>query len=217
MKRLLIPFGFLFTLLLSGCSAVRLESSEKNPDIVLFQANKVLIVGMSRDPGARTAFESRLQRAFNAEGIEAVRSLDVFDVRFTESERSEAELDEVEQRLIDLDFDAILITRVIGSETRTTLREKIQEIDASYDRFSEDYLLHQGVYYDRNYYELATEYYTETALYCICQGKERNLIWKASMLVSDPSNVDQVVKEYTGLLLEEMERLQLIFGTDSLK
>ncbi|MFM1878250.1 MAG: hypothetical protein RLZZ241_1116 [Bacteroidota bacterium] len=214
MNRLPLVFGLLIVLMLSACSAVRLESSEKNPEIVLFHANKLLIVGMSRDPGARNAFESRLQRAFNAEGIEAVRSLDVFDVRFTESERSEAELDEVDQRLIDLDFDAVLITRVIGSETRTTLREKIQEIDASYDRFSEDYLLHQGVYYDRSYYELATEYYTETALYCICQGKERNLIWKASMLVSDPTNVDQVVKEYIGLLLEEMERLQLILGTD---
>lgn len=214
MKRIVLILAILPTLLLTACGAVRLESSEKNPDIVLFHAKKLLIVGMSRDPAARKAFETRLQKAFTAEGIETVRSLDLFDVAFTESERSEAELDAVEQRLIDQDFDAVLITKVIGSETRTTLRTRIQEVGASYDRFSEDYLLHQGLYFDRNYYELATEYYTETALYCICEGKERNLIWKASMLISDPTNVDRVVKEYIQLLLEEMEQLQLILGTD---
>jgi hypothetical protein len=214
MKRIVSLLLLLPLLLFTACSAVRLESSEKNPDIVLFNANKILVVGMSRDPGARKAFETRLQKSFNAEGVEAVRSLDVFDVSFTESERSEEELDEVEQLLIDRDFDAILITKVIGSETRTTLRRRIQEVGESYDRFSEDYLLHQGIYFDRNYYELATEYYTETALYCICEGKERNLIWKASMLVSDPSNVDRVVREYVALLLEEMKNQQLIFGTE---
>lgn len=193
---------------------MRLESSEKNPEIVLFHANKLLIVGLSRDPGAREAFETRLQKAFSKEGIEAVRSLDLFDVEFTESERSEAELDEVEQQLIEKDFDAILFTKVVGSETHTTLRKRIQEVGESYDRFSEDYLLHQGIYYDRDYYELATEYYTDTSLYCICEGKERNLIWRASMLISDPANKDQVIKEYVDLLMQEMERLQLVIGTE---
>lgn len=204
----------LLSVVLSGCSAVRLESSEKNPEIVLFHANKLLIVGLSRDPGAREAFETRLQKAFAKEGIEAFRSLDLFDVEFTESERSEAELDVVEQQLIEKDFDAILFTKVVGSETHTTLRRRIQEVGESYDRFSEDYLLHQGIYYDRDYYELAAEYYTDTSLYCICDGKERNLIWRASMLISDPTNKDQVIKEYVDLLMQEMERLQLILGTE---
>jgi hypothetical protein len=214
MSRILSILIAFSTVLLAGCSAVRLESSEKNPEIVLFHANKLLIVGLSRDPGAREAFETRLQKAFSKEGIEAVRSLDLFDVEFTESERSEAELDEVEQQLIEKDFDAILFTKVVGSETHTTLRKRIQEVGESYDRFSEDYLLHQGIYYDRDYYELATEYYTDTSLYCICEGKERNLIWRASMLISDPANKDQVIKEYVDLLMQEMERLQLVIGTE---
>ena len=210
----LLTLSAALALLVSGCSSVRLESSEKNPDIVLFHSNKLLVVGMSADPAAREAFESRLQDAFQARGVETVRSIDLFDVAFTESERSEQELDEVERQLLDRDFDAILLTKVIGSETRTTLRKKIREVGESYDRFSEDYLLHQGIYFDRSYYELATDFYTETSLYCICEGKERDLIWRAGILISNPRNIDKVVSDYVGMLLKEMENLQLILGTE---
>ena len=210
----LLALSATLALFLSGCSSVRLESSEKNPDIVLFHSNKLLVVGMSSDPAAREAFESRLQDAFQTRGVETVRSIDLFDVAFTESERSEQELDEVERQLLDRDFDAILFTKVIGSETRTTLRKKIREVGESYDRFSEDYLLHQGIYFDRSYYEIATDFYTETSLYCICEGKERDLIWRAGILISDPRNIDKVVREFIGMLLKEMESLQLIIGTE---
>ena len=201
-------------LLLAGCSSVRLESSVKNPDIVLFHSSKLLVVGMSSDPTSREAFESRLQRAFQSEGVETVRSIDLFDVTFTQSERSEEELDQFERQLLDKDFDAILFTKVIGSETRTSLRKKIREVGESYDRFGEDYLLHQGIYYDRSYYELATDFYTETSLYCICEGKERNLIWRAEIEIANPRDIDKVVNDFIGVLLDEMENLQLIIGTE---
>jgi len=210
----LLALSASLALVASGCSSVRLESSEKNPEIVLFHASKLLVVGMSSDPAARDAFESRLQDAFRDKGVETVRSIDLFDVAFTESERSEQELDAFERQLLDKDFDAVLFTKVIGSETRTTLRKKIREVGESYDRFTEDYLLHQGIYFDRSYYELATDFYTETSLYCICEGKERNLIWRASILVSDPPDIRKVVKDYVEVLLDEMERLQLIIGTE---
>ena len=210
----LLTLSAALALLVSGCSSVRLESSEKDSDIVLFHSNKLLVVGMSSDPASREAFESRLRDAFQARGVETVRSIDLFDVAFIESERSEQELDEFERQLLDRDFDAILLTKVIGSATRATLRKKIREVGESYDRFSEDYLLHQGIYFDRSYYELATDFYTETSLYCICEGKERDLIWRAGILISNPKNIDKVVSDYVGMLLKEMENLQLILGTE---
>ncbi|HSR60101.1 MAG TPA: hypothetical protein VLL47_05065 [Robiginitalea sp.] len=210
----LIALASGLAILLTGCSSVRLESSEKNPDIVLFHASKLLVVGMSSDTASREAFESRMQNAFQSQGVETVRSIDLFDVAFTHSERSEEELDRFERELLDKDFDAILFTKVVGSETRASLRKKIREVGESYDRFREDYLLHQGIYYDRSYYELATDYFTETSLYCICEGKERNLIWRAGIEISNPRDIDKVVKDYVEVLLAEMENLQLIIGTE---
>lgn len=210
----LIALASGLAILLTGCSSVRLESSEKNPDIVLFHASKLLVVGMSSDTASREAFESRMQNAFQSQGVETVRSIDLFDVAFTHSERSEEELDRFERELLDKDFDAILFTKVVGTETRASLRKKIREVGESYDRFREDYLLHQGIYYDRSYYELATDYFTETSLYCICEGKERNLIWRAGIEISNPRDIDKVVKDYVEVLLAEMENLQLIIGTE---
>ena len=205
---------FVLTLFLSSCSSVRLESSYKDPDIVLFHSNKLLIVGMTRDLSARMAFETQLQELFEEEGVETIRSIDLFDVSFTESERSEEELDQVEQQLLDKDFDAILFTKVLGSETRTSLRRKIGELEKTYEGFGEDYLLHQGIYYDRNQYEASTDYYAETSLYCICVGKERNLVWRSEILIANPRNVKKAVKDYIELITEEMESNQLILGTE---
>jgi uncharacterized protein YceK len=207
------PILFLaICLILSGCSSVQIVTSYKDPDTVLFQSNKLLVVGMAQDMGARQNFETKLQTVFEKEGTETIRSVDLFDVAFTEYERTEEELDQVEQQLLDKDFDAILLTKVIGSETRTSLRRKIKELGQSYEGFREDYLLHQGVYFDRDYYETATDYFAETSLYCICVGKERSLIWRSVIHITDPKNLDRVVKEYIDLITDEMESQQLILG-----
>ncbi len=46
----------LFSLMLMGCSSISLVENWKNPDIVLFNANKVLIVGMAQDKNNRENF-----------------------------------------------------------------------------------------------------------------------------------------------------------------
>jgi hypothetical protein len=47
-----------------------------------------------------------------------MRSLDVFDINFTDSRKTEKEHDNVEQSLLDKDFNAILFTKIVGSENR---------------------------------------------------------------------------------------------------
>jgi len=51
-------------LLLMGCSSTSLVTNWKNPDIVIFDANKVLIVGMTPNNEARIKFESKLKGEF---------------------------------------------------------------------------------------------------------------------------------------------------------
>jgi hypothetical protein len=144
------PFAMLalwVALLAASCAGVHLEGSYKNPDVVLFHANRVLIVGMTPEATAREKFESRLQTSFEKQGVDAVRSIDLFDVAFTASERTEAELDRVEQQLLDKDFDAILFTKLVDVETRQSLGRQLREMGKAYDRFRDDYLVHQGIYY----------------------------------------------------------------------
>jgi hypothetical protein len=94
---------------------VSLVENCKNPDIVLFDAQKVLIVGITNNEDARIKFENELKKEFDKRDVESMRSLDVFDLNFTDSRKTEKELDYFEESLLDKDFDAILLTKIIGS------------------------------------------------------------------------------------------------------
>lgn len=207
MKKLLL---FLLTGLM-GCSSTEMVENWKNPDIVIFDANKVLIVGISNNGKARASFETKLQKQFEARNIEAVRSLDVFDVNFTDSRRTEKELDDFEQSLLDKDFDAILLTKIVGSESRQSFMKSMDDLYNSQEGFSEDYRRHQGIYYEDEFYETHTVYNAETSLYCICVGKERSLIWRGSVDILDPDKVEKTIKDYVRLIVVAMEEQDLIF------
>lgn len=201
----------LLALFLIGCSSTNLVTNWKNPDIVIFDANKVLIVGMTNNEDARVKFETRLKKEFTKRDIESFRSIDLFDVEFTSSERSEEELSEVEQQLLDKDFDAILFTKVVGSESKKTFRRKMNELDEFITSFRDDYLSNQPIYYDEGYYEQFTVYNAETSLYCICVGKERELIWRGNIDIMNPNNVEKSVDDYVKLVVFALEQQDLIF------
>lgn len=198
-------------LLIFGCSDVSLVENWKNPDIVLFDAQKVLIVGMTSDEDARTKFENGLKKEFDKRDVESMRSLDVFDVNFTDSRKTEKELDYFEESLLDKDFDAILLTKIIGSETRQSLKKTMNQLNNSKDGFNEDYRRHQNIYYEDEYYENFTVYNAETSLYCICSGKERSLIWRGSIDIMDPKNIEKTIDDYVELVIMAMEEQDLIF------
>lgn len=201
---------FLVTLLL-GCSSAQIVSNWKNPEIVVFDAYKVLVVGMTPNEEGRKLFETKLVREFKREGVEAMRSIDLFDVEFTNTPRTEAELDAVEQQLLEKDFDAILFTKILGSETRQSLRERVADAESYYAHFRDDYLTHQDIYYDVDYYDEFPVYHAETSLYCICVGKERDLIWRSAIDITDPTNIRKTVDDYIELVVTVMREQDLIF------
>lgn len=207
MKKLIV-FAIL---IIVGCSDTALVENWKNPDIVLFDANKVLIVGMTQNEDVRVDFETKIKKEFDKRDVEAMRSLDVFDVSFTDSRKSEEELDNVERSLLDKDFDAILFTKITGSEDRQTFRKNIAQWNNYKGRFRDDYLGHQGIYYDTDYYDKFTVYHAETSLYCICEDKERALIWRGSIDVTDPKNIEKTVDDYVKLVVIAMQEQDLIF------
>lgn len=194
-----------------GCSTTRLVGTWKNPDIVLFDAYQVLVVGMVQDDNARMEFETRFADALKEQGVDAVRSIDLFDVEFTSSKRSEKELEEVEQQLLDKGFDAILFTKVLGTENRRTFKEHLNNIDKMFVRFSNDYLEHQDIYYDPEYYDSFNIYHAETSLYCICVGKEINLIWQGEVDVAEPANINKAIDSYIKVITKSMGEQDVIF------
>ncbi len=211
MKKLAI----LMVLVLSGCSSIQLVENWKSPDIVIFDADKVLVVGMTQNKKARENFETRMTKEFTKRDIEAMRSLDLFDVEFTSSEKSEQEIDAVEDLLVERDFDAILFTKVTGYESKKTFMKKISEVDGIYGRFRDDYLEHQDIYYRDDYYDEFMVYHAETSLYCLCVGKERQLIWRGTIDITDPQDINKAIDDYIKLIVLALKEQDIIFRKEA--
>ena len=78
-------------------------------------------------------------------------------------------------------------------------------------RFSTDYLEHQDIYYDPESYDSFNIYHVETSLYCICEGKEMELIWRGDLDVTETVKVDKTIDTYIKLVTDKMGEQEIIF------
>tara|TARA_R110000868_G_scaffold33990_2_gene123047 strand:+ start:1554 stop:2186 length:633 start_codon:yes stop_codon:yes gene_type:complete len=198
------------SVLLVSCKSTKLVDSYKNPENVVFTAYKVLVVGMTANEEHKAAFESKLKEEFDKRNIEAIRSIDLFDVNFTATAKTDDELAAVERQLLDKDFDAILFAKVLGSESKQTLKKSIADWNNFTGNFREDYIKSQSIYTDTDY-DIFKVFQTETTIYCICEGKERSLVWRGSIELMEPSDINKSISEYVKLLADTMEEQDIIF------
>ncbi|TYQ00273.1 hypothetical protein C7447_101883 [Tenacibaculum adriaticum] len=203
MKNILRLF---FTIFLMSCSSADLINNWKNPDIDVYEANKVLIVAMTNNEAAREKFENRLQKEYKSRGIEAITSYKYFD----NEKKTEEDLLDIEKSLVADGFDTILFSKVVGSDSEYRLANTYKDIEGTYRDFKEEYFMYQDIYYNPEYYESYPIYHAETSMYCICDTEDRRLIWKGFVDVVDPNSVEETVDDYVDLILFAMEEQELL-------
>ncbi len=200
----------LLIILLTSCSSTQLVESWKNPDIDSYEPNKVLIVGLTSEMDARKKFEKQLKKEFEARGVMAVMSLDILDGSKLNERMTVADLNALETQLILDEFDTILLTKIIGVDDRIAYRKDYGGYDETRRRFTDEYLMYQDVFYNPEYYKEYTIYHAETSMFCICPTKDRELIWKGYIDITDPTNIEQTVKDYVRLAILVLEEEQLL-------
>ncbi len=205
--------SLLVVVLFVSCTTADLVNNWKNPDIDTYDATKVLIVGMTSNPEARKLFEDKLKKEYESRDITAVTSYEYFD----NEKKTEEDLSAIENRLLTDGFDTILFSKVIGTDSKERLAKSYKDVDRTYRRFKDDYFMYQDIYYNPEYYESYQVYHAETALYCICAGKDRELIWKGYIDVIDPTSVKETVNDYVKLMLFVMEEQKLIATKEEAK
>ncbi|GAA4272864.1 hypothetical protein U6A24_06245 [Aquimarina gracilis] len=193
-----------------SCSSSELVENWKNPDIDIFEAQKVLVIGITNEDGNRKVFEKKLTSELKKNGVNAIRSLDFFEENFTTSPRTDDELMMLEKDLIEKGFDAILLSKVVGVEDRVTVVKAYRNLDRTFDSFKEDYFENQEIFQDEDYYEEYQIFHAESSLYCICPDKERELIWKGSIDITEPENTKKAVTDYVKVLIWALKGQQLL-------
>ncbi|WP_378182614.1 hypothetical protein [Aquimarina sp. SS2-1] len=202
--------------LLVSCSSSELVEVWKNPDIDTFEANKVLVIGMTADTDGRKVFEKKLTQALKKNGVAAEKSLDFFEKSFTQSPKTEEDLLAIEGQLLEAGFDAILLSKVLAIEDKVTVVQAYRNLDKDFKSFKDDYYQNQDIYYEDGYYEEYEVYHAETSLYCICPDKERELIWKGSIDITEPENIKKAVGDYVKVLIWALKGQKLLIIEEEL-
>jgi hypothetical protein len=196
----------ILVILLASCNSTELIDSWKNPEITTYEPSKVLVVGLTSHLEARQNFENKLIEELELRGIEAISSLDIFQTE----KMTESELKALEYNLISDGFDTVLFSKIIGVEDKIVYRKNYDGYDETYKKFREEYLKYQDVYYNPDYYDEYTVYHAETAMYCICPTKERELIWKGYIDIVEPDSMERTINNYVNLVVLILEDEQLI-------
>lgn len=205
MKTLLyISFIVLSLGLTAGCTSAKLIQEYKNPESFNFMANKVLVVGISANKAIRRDYEKQMTESLEKKNVIAVKSIDFFEKSFTNNQKSIEQLNVIENQLIEAGFDAILFTKVIGQESRVTLVDAYKTFSKNYQNFEDYYYGNQHLYF-KEQQERYQVYTTETSLFCICPGKERELLWSGEIEVVDADKMNRNVSGYIRVLLNTLQ------------
>ncbi|MDP2688148.1 MAG: hypothetical protein Q8O62_13055 [Aequorivita sp.] len=207
MKRL---FTFLlFTFLFYGCSSSRLVDEYVNTETPNFQANKVLVVGLTPDGDMQRQFEYSLVQALEAENVIAVKSVDIFGSTFIENNQSEENLETIEKDLLKAGFDAVLFSKVTGQESKVTITQSYRNLAKSFESFQVYYNENKPVY-GSGHTEDYSVYNTETSLYCLCPGKDQDLIWRGKIDIVDPPVAATTIRDYVKTLIRSLKKNNLL-------
>ena len=200
---------FILTVVLFGCSSTKVTQQYKSPDTDYFQANKVLVVGISADISLRRSYESTMIASLEKEDVIAVKSIDFFEKSFTDNKKSLKQLNDIEDRLLEAGFDAILFAKITGKETRVSVVDAYKNYAKNYQTFENYYYNNQHIYYKENE-ERYQVYTTETSLFCICPGKERDLLWSGVIEVVDANKVNRNINSYINVLFKSLKENNLL-------
>ena len=210
MKALYILFGIL--LFLSGCSSSELEENWKNPNFEVFEAKKVLIIGMTPATTIRQEFEDSLVSRLAKHHIDAVSSIRVLDTFISQNSisKSKIELKQLEQALIHNDFDAVLISKITGQENHIMQVQQINNFNDTFKSFRQDYYFNQNMYNARTNFPEYPIYHTETTLYCLCPQADEELVWKGVINIIDPPQKSKAINDYVSLLIWALKEQNLL-------
>lgn len=206
MKRLLTLL--VLTVLISSCSSSRLVDEYINTESPSFQTNKVLVVGLTPDGGLQRQFEYSLVKALEQENIIAVKSVDYFEEPVNEIDQSEENLANLEQQLLSAGFDAVLFSKIIGQENKISVAQSYRNLSKTFESFNEYYNENRPVSGSDNIEDYPV-YNTETSLYCLCPGNDRDLIWRGKIDIVDPRGAQATIRDYVKILVSTLKKNNL--------
>ena len=194
-SRYSIGLGLLAAVLFTACSTINVKAAWKNPSY-LAHPQKIMVIGLSKNPALRRIFEDEFVRQIKAHGADATASYMVLPDMDKSNQTAIAE--KVKER----GADTVLITRLVSTKTvQVYVPGTAYVVPANYGQWSNYYNYGYQTIYTPGY--MAEEEYAviETNMY---DAASDALIWSAWSEAGITGSDQSLIKAYINTMVKTM-------------
>ncbi len=204
MKKWIFVFGMVL-----GVAAVvlgkstKLVASWKNPEYSGPRFHRILVLGMSANPGVRADFEDALSKLVARDGVEAIPGNTIL----LRPEGTQLDLNYLKTQVKGFKIDAVIVSRLIKVETSTTYIPG-QAYVVPYPYYRSFYGYYGAVYpvvYSPDYLRQDKTVRVETNVYATTTP-DGELVWTGVSDTFNPSSADKVIDGLSKLLVKELQK-----------
>jgi hypothetical protein len=189
------------TFLWSSC-ATTMKYTWTKEDYQGKKYNKILVIVMSVTQQGRINGENSIVENLTKEGISATNSLQIFPPVESIENLSE---DEIEKRIIDGNYDGVLVTSLIDINTQEVMEgggTYYQPVTYGYRRTIRTGYVHMQ---EPEYYRQQDTYVFETQFYDVTKVTDKeSVVWSGQSELTDPSSSESAANSYGKTLVKTL-------------
>jgi hypothetical protein len=185
---------------LAALAKSKLITSWKNPQHPPGKFTKVLVIGMSAQPGPRADFEDDLSESLSQPGVEVIAGNTIL----LRPGGTPLNLDYLRTQIRDHHIDGLIVSRLVSvKDSVTYIPPEFITAHPYYNSFYGYYSTMYPVVYSPGYLKQEKKVRIETNVYAI-NGNESELVWTGTSDTFNPKDAKKVIKEVVKLVSKEL-------------
>ena len=186
----------------AGAKSTKLIASWKNPHVQGGAFKKVLVIGMSANPGRRSDFEDALATSLTKPGVEVIPGNSIL----LRPDASPIDLNYVRLQVRDFKIDAVVVSRLVSiKDSVTYIPPDIGVPYPFYNSFYGYYGAISPIVYSPGYLIEEKTVRIETNVYAI-SGSDGQLIWTGTSDTFNPKDAQKVINGVVKLVTQQLTK-----------
>jgi len=195
---------FALSAMMSGKST-KLITSWKNPNAKTGHFKKVLVIGMSANPGRRSDFEDALSASLARPGVEIIPGNTIL----LRPDASPLNLNYVREQIRAFQIDAVVVSRLVSiKDSVTYIPPDVAFPYPFYNSFYGYYGAVSPIVYTPGYLVEEKTVRIETNVYAIIPP-DGELVWTGTSDTFNPKNAQKVISNVVKLVTQELNKAEV--------
>jgi hypothetical protein len=197
----ILALAIVFSLGAAGCSSTKLVNQWENPQYSPARFTRILVIGVSREPGLRRNFEDQFVAKLRENGVDAGPSYGVIP---EDGPVDEARL---QAAVRQAGADGVLMTRLVRVERKTEVTPGYYSPGPAGFGFYPWYSAGWAGYYEPPRVYQYDVYISETSLYDVRQNQ---LVWSGTVQTTAPRDLNKEIQRYVSTVIKALKKEQVL-------